>query len=73
MTIEEFAKARGISVKMVFKNAHAMYGSIYGLGSPDNMYKLWEDGWCCLPIYIHRYIRNELKRESMVDEPLLPF
>lgn len=73
MTVQEFAKSRGMSVEMVFKNAHAMYGSIYGLGSPQNMYHLWSTGWCTLPIFVHRYVRNELKREQYTNEPLLPF
>ena len=73
MTVQEFAKSRGMSVERVFKNAHAMYGSIYGLDSPANMYKLWSTGWCTLPIFVRRYIRNEVQREEYADEPLLPF
>lgn len=71
--LEDFAKARGIPVLEIFKQAHKMYGTMYGLQSPENMYELWRKGWCVLPLYVHRFVRNELKREDIADQPLLPF
>lgn len=73
MTIEVFARARGMTVLQIFIEAHKMYGTMYGLQSPKALYQLWLNGWCVLPLYVHRWIRYRLNQEDAAEQPLLPF
>lgn len=71
--IEHYAQARGISVLDIFKRAYQMYGLSYPLGNAEEMYDKWSHGWCCLPIYVHKWLDNQLKVEDYAEQPWLPF
>lgn len=71
--IQQYAQARGMSVLEIFKQAYRMYGLSYPLGNAEEMYEKWNGGWCVLPVYVYKWLNNELKREDIAEQPFLPF
>lgn len=53
------AKMLEISDSELFRRAYKeCHGVIYGLRSPENVYRRWKDGLCTEPIYVTRFLNQ---------------
>lgn len=72
MTVKELAVAYGMTTQVIFANAYARYGLLYGLGGPKETHARYLQAGV-IPAYVARYCKDlqKLPRpEQQLELPL---
>lgn len=65
MSIQQFCEERGITTKELFQLAYKTErGFIYAIEPPDKLHALWVRNNCVVPLYVMRYVKHTLEKES---------